>query len=172
MGEAEITIRTFRKADWQALCAIYLQGIEERNATFETQLPNWRAWDRSHLDCCRLVAELDGRVCGWAALSPVSRREAYAGVAAVSVYVGRRLRRRGVGRRLLETLIAASEDAGFWTLESSLFPENQASIRLHQICGFRLVGRRLRIGFLEDRWRDTLLMERRSERIGSADPQP
>ena len=136
------------------------------DATFETEAPDWERWDASHLRACRLVAVAGGRVAGWAALSPVSAREVYAGVAEVSVYVAADFRGRGLGRTLLEALVRASEAEGIWTLQASIFPENVASVALHATCGFREVGRRERVGKLQGRWRDTVLLERRSRTVG------
>ncbi|MET0626146.1 MAG: N-acetyltransferase family protein [Pyrinomonadaceae bacterium] len=151
---------------WEEVRAVYLEGLETGDATFETDAPDWERWDASHLPCCRLVALSEGSVAGWAALSRVSAREVYAGVAEVSVYVGRGFRGRGVGRALLEALVRESEAEGVWTLQASVFPENVASVGLHLSCGFREVGRRERVGRLAWRWRDTLLLERRSRTVG------
>ncbi|MCA1622060.1 MAG: N-acetyltransferase family protein [Acidobacteria bacterium] len=152
--------------DWEGVRAVYLEGLATGDATFETAAPDWGRWDASHLPGCRLVALSDGRVAGWAALSRVSAREVYEGVAEVSVYVGREFRGRGVGRALLEALVRGSEAEGVWTLQASVFPENAASVALHLSCGFREVGRRERLGRLGGRWRDTLLLERRSPVVG------
>jgi len=151
--------------DWPAVRDIYAEGIAAGNATFETQTPEWDVWDANHLPHCRFVAREGDRVIGWAALSPVSRRVAYAGVAEVSVYVATAAQGQGVGKALLQTLVAAAEDAGIWTLQGSIFPENTASLALHQACGFRIVGRRERIAQLHGVWRDTILVERRSDKI-------
>jgi phosphinothricin acetyltransferase len=158
-------IRDLRQDDWPEVAAIYEDGIRTGNATFEVGVPTWERWDAAHPEH-RLVAELDGRVAGWAALSPVSDRSCYRGVAENSVYVGAWARGRGVGRSLLEELIARSEAAGIWTLTAGIFPENKASIRLHMVCGFRLVGVRERLGELDGVWRDVLLLERRSPVVG------
>ena len=153
--------------DWEQVRSIYLEGIATGVATFETSAPTWEKWDAGHFRKMRLVArEAEGEVLGWAALSPVSDRCVYGGVAEVSVYVGERGRGRGVGRALLESLIEASEQNGIWTLQAGVFPENTASIKLHLRCGFREVGRRERIGKLDGVWRDTLLLERRSRTVG------
>lgn len=151
--------------DWPAVRDIYAQGIATGNATFETQVPDWDVWDANHLPHCRFVAREGDRVIGWAVLSPVSRRAVYVGVAEVSVYVAAAAQGHGVGKALLQTLIAAAEDAGIWTLQGSIFPENRASLALHQACGFRIVGRRERIAQLHGVWRDTILVERRSDKI-------
>ena len=155
-------------AHWPAVRAIYEQGLATGQATFTTAAPTWAEWDGSHLAACRLVAVAapDGLVRGWAALSPVSSRCVYGGVAEVSLYVAAEVRGQGVGRGLLAALVAASEEKGLWTLQAGIFPENTASVRLHQAAGFRLVGRRERIGQLRGQWRDTLLLERRSAVVG------
>lgn len=153
--------------DWPGVRAIYLESIATGNATFETEAPQWESWDAAHLTACRLVAEDAGGVLvGFAALSPVSRRQVYAGVAEVSVYVSGAARGAGVGGALLRELIGASEAAGFWTLQAGIFPENLASLRLHQKCGFRVLGVRERVGCLGGRWRDVVLLERRSATTG------
>ena len=153
-------------ADWPAVRDIYLEGIKTRQSTFETQAPSWEAWDASHLSFARLIARQDETVIGWAALSPVSQRPVYEGVAEVSVYVAQSQRGLGHGRRLLEALIAASEEFGIWSLQAVMFPENSASVALHRSCGFRDVGRRERIARLDGVWRDTILLERRSRKVG------
>ena len=145
--------------------AIYEAGIATGNATFETEAPPWETWDRSHLPGHRLVAERDGRVLGWAALSTVSERCCYAGVAEESVYVAPEAQRRGVGRALLERLLAGADAGGIWTVQTGIFPENAASLSLHERCGFRVVGRRERIGLLHGVWRDVLFLEWRSAAI-------
>jgi phosphinothricin acetyltransferase len=153
--------------DWPTVRDIYEAGIATGEATFQTEAPPWDAWDAAHLETCRLVArEEDGTLIGWAALGRVSARPVYAGVAEVSVYVAAGARGRGVGRRLLTALIEAAERDGRWTLQASIFPENEASVRLHERCGFRVVGRRERIARQYGRWRDTLLLERRSSVVG------
>lgn len=155
--------------DWEQVRSIYLEGIATGVATFETDAPTWEKWDAGHLRKMRLVArETEGEMLGWAALSPVSDRCVYGGVAEVSVYVGERGRGRGVGRALLEALIEASERNEIWTLQAGVFPENAASVKLHLSCGFREVGRRERIGKLNGVWRDTLLLERRSRSVGAS----
>jgi L-amino acid N-acyltransferase YncA len=153
-------------AEWPAVCEIYLEGIATRQATFETQAPSWEAWDASHAPFARLVAREGETVVGWAALSPVSSRQAYAGVAEVSVYVAQSQRGAGLGRQLLEALIAESEENGIWSLQAVMFPDNAPSVALHRRCGFREVGRRERIAKLDGVWRDTVLLERRSQQIG------
>jgi phosphinothricin acetyltransferase len=152
---------------WPGVSAVYEEGLATGDATFETEAPGWERWNASHLRACRLVALAEGnRVAGWAALSPVSARSVYAGVAEVSVYVGAEFRGRGVGRALLSTLVRESEAEGIWTLQAGIFPENVASVELHKACGFREVGRRERVGKLKGRWRDTVLLERRSRTAG------
>ena len=142
--------------------AIYEQGIAGGKATFETEAPSWEQWDRTHLEGHRLVALEGGQIGGWAALAPVSERCVYAGVAENSVYVADSAQGRGVGRALLEELIRRSEDDGIWTIQTGIFPENEASLELHKRCGFRVVGSRERIGQHRGVWRDVVLMERRS----------
>ena len=152
--------------DWSQVRAIYQEGIATGHATFETTAPDWQQWDAGHLTDCRLVARNGEKILGWAALSAVSRRQVYAGVAEVSVYVAADARGQGLGNRLMAELIAASKPCGIWTLQSSIFPENQASVALHLKYGFREVGRRQRIAKLQGHWRDTVLLERRSRTVG------
>jgi phosphinothricin acetyltransferase len=151
---------------WPEVRAIYEEGLAGGHASFETTAPEWPEWDAAHLRHSRLVARDGEAVLGWAALSPVSPRAVYAGVAEVSVYVLERARGRGIGRRLLEELIVSSEAAGIWTLQASIFPENEASVRLHEACGFRFLGRRERVARHHGAWRDTVLYERRSRTVG------
>lgn len=155
------------RAHWDSVRAIYEEGLATGNASFETTSPAWDAWDSSHLASPRLVAVDDGGIVGWTALAPVSRRAVYAGVAEVSVYVRAFARGRGTGHLLLDEVIRRSEAAGIWTLTAGIFPENAASCRLHVAHGFRLVGRRERIGRHRGVWRDTLLFERRSKSVGA-----
>jgi phosphinothricin acetyltransferase len=147
---------------WPAVRAIYEEGIATGNATFEETAPDWDQWNAKHHTHSRLVAIDSEGVTGWVALSPVSPRYVYRGVAEVSIYIASRARGRGVGRALMAAVIAASEAAGIWTLQSGIFPENTASIHLHASCGFRRIGERERVGCLAGRWRSTVLMERRS----------
>ncbi len=162
----EISLETMRPSDWEDVCRIYLEGIATGNATFETSAPSWKKWDAAHRKDCRLVARAPGGdLVGWAALSPVSERCAYEGVAEVSVYVAAAARGRGVGRALLARLVRLSEEAGLWTLQAGIFPENAASMALHQGCGFRIVGFREKLGKLGGSWRDVTLLERRSARV-------
>lgn len=163
---ATIQVGPMTQDDWPAVADIYRQGIESGDATFETAVPSREAWDALHLAAGRLVAREGDRVLGWAALSPVSDRCAYDGVAEVSVYVDAAARGRGLGRRLLEALVEASEEAGIWTLQAGIFPENEASLAIHRRCGFRVVGRRERLGRLAGIWRDVILLERRSGSVG------
>jgi L-amino acid N-acyltransferase YncA len=159
--------RELTKEHWQKVKEIYEEGIATGNATFQTSAPTWDEWDVSHLKNSRIVAVNDeGDVLGWAALTPVSGRCVYAGVGEVSVYVSQKTRGKGVGKALLNELIVQSEENGFWTLTAGIFPENEASLRIHQQAGFKVLGTRERIGKMNGQWRDTVLLERRSERVG------
>ncbi len=162
-----VEIQAMTEADWQSVQEIYREGLATGLASFETDVPEWEHWDETHLTDCRFVAWQGDRLLGWAALSPVSSRCVYGGVGEVSVYVGEGARGRGVGRRLLSALVEASERAGLWTLQAGIFPENFASVTLHEKCGFRVVGRRERLGQRHGVWRDVLLLERRSTVIGA-----
>jgi|ERR1041385_3375167 phosphinothricin acetyltransferase len=162
-----LTIQQLLPEDWDRVRQIYLEGIATGHATFETTSPSWEQWNASHLSFARLVARRNGEVVGWAALSRVSQRCVYDGVAEVSIYVASSARGAGVGRELMTALIEASERNGIWTLQAGLFPENVASLKLHLSCGFREVGRRERIGKMNGRWRDTILLERRSPTVGT-----
>jgi phosphinothricin acetyltransferase len=161
-----VTIRDLRPEDWLQVRAIYEEGIRDGDATFETEPPSWERWDAAHPQL-RLVAERDRSIVGWAALSPASRRHCYRGVGEVSVYVAEAARGAGLGRTLLEELVERSERAGYWTLTAGVFPENEASLRLHRACGFREVGVRERLGESNGIWRDVLLLERRSTAVGT-----
>lgn len=161
------TIREMTPADWPVVARIYEEGIATGHATFETDVPDWESWDEGHHEECRLVMEWEGQVVAWAALSPVSRRHVYRGVAEHSIYVAPEVRGRGVGRLLLRALIESAEEAGFWTLQTSIFPENEASVFLHTSEGFRILGTRERVGRHHGTWRDTVLMERRSRVVGA-----
>jgi phosphinothricin acetyltransferase len=161
-----ILIDALTVADWEQVRAIYLEGIATGQATFEVDAPTWEEWDAAHHAFARLAARVNGQLAGWAALSPVSRRRCYAGVAEASVYVAADRRGHGVGRRLLNGLVAASEQHGIWTLQGATLAENEASLRLQRRCGFRDLGRRERIAQLHGVWRDTVLTERRSTVVG------
>jgi phosphinothricin acetyltransferase len=156
-----IRIRELRAEDWPAVEAIYAEGIATRNATFETETPTWAEFDAGRLRAHRLVAVDGDRIVGWAAFSPTSSRACYAGVVEHSVYVASEYRGRGIGRTLLEALVHSADTGGIWTIQTSVFPENEASVALHERVGFRVVGRRERIAQLDDVWRDTILLERR-----------
>jgi phosphinothricin acetyltransferase len=162
--QSTVRLRKLRPEDWPAVRAIYEEGIRGGDATFETDAPSWE-WDEAHSEL-RVVADRDDLVVGWAALSPVSSRCCYSGVGEVSVYVAENARGAGVGRVLLDELVRRSEQNGYWTLTAGVFPENEASIRLHKACGFREVGVRERLGELRGVWRDVVLLERRSTVIG------
>jgi L-amino acid N-acyltransferase YncA len=166
MEKPTYSIAPLTPADWECVRAIYVEGIATGDATFETEAPCWERWNASHLGACRLVAREGEAVLGWAALSPVSSRCVYGGVAEVSVYVAAASRGRGVGRALMEALVAASEQEGIWTLQAGVFPENAGSLAVLESAGFRRVGVRERLGKMGDRWRDVLLLERRSRAAG------
>lgn len=155
-------VRPMKKDDWSEVVEIFYQGMQTDNATFNTSCPTYEEWDANHIKECRLVAEYDGEVAGWAALSPYSSRECYKGVATVSIYIDTNHRGKGVGKMLLNKLVEESENSGFWTIQSNIFQTNEASIRLHEKCGFRMVGFLERIA--KDRfgmWRNTVIMEHR-----------
>jgi phosphinothricin acetyltransferase len=162
----DVPIDPMRSSDWEAVRVIYLEGIATGNATFETDVPEWLDWDLQHLQMCRLVARQNGGVIGWAALSAVSGRRVYAGVAKVSIYVAASARGLGIGKKLLQALVLASEQNGFWTLQAGILAENAASLAMHKACGFRTVGVRERLGQLRGVWCDVVLMERRSHVVG------
>ena len=162
----DTTIEEMRPSDWGVVRSIYMEGIASAQATFETEPPGWEEWDAAHHPYGRLVARRGEKVVGWTALCPVSRRRCYAGVAEVSVYVAADARDQGVGRRLLEAVIIVSERQGIWTLQGATFAENESSLRLQHRCGFREIGRRMRIAQLHGVWRDTVLTERRSSAVG------
>ncbi len=163
---AAVTVDNMVAADWANVSAIFLEGIATGNATFETLAPTWEQWDRAHLPVARLVARRGRTIAGWAAMSRVSQRSCYAGVAELSVYVASWARSQGVGDALMKAAIAESERAGFWMLQGAVFPENTASLRLCLSNGFREVGRRERIGKRDGVWRDVVLVERRSKVVG------
>jgi L-amino acid N-acyltransferase YncA len=160
-----VELRPLAPADWPAVAEIYWEGMRGGLATFETEVPTWAAWDGAHLRGHRLVADLLGEVVGWAALSAASGRRCYAGVAENSVYVAPEAQGLGVGRALFEALVAGADEGGIWTIQTSIFPENRASLALHERCGFRVVGTRERIAKRDGVWRDTVLLERRSEAV-------
>jgi L-amino acid N-acyltransferase YncA len=165
----ESIINAMTPADWPHVRTIYMEGIATGQATFETESPSWDQWDAGHLFTCRLVARQRDLILGWAALSPVSWRLCYAGVAEVSVYVGVVQRGCGIGRALLRALVEESERQGLWTLQAATFADNSASLRLLTSCGFRVVGRRERVAQLHGVWKDTILAERRSDVVGGAE---
>ena len=156
-------VRDLRPEDWPKVAAIYRDGMRGGLATFETEVPSWEAWEAAHP--LRVVAERHGEVVGWAAAGPVSSRWAYRGVAESSVYVARKAQGGGVGRAVMEALIEQSKRDGIWTLQTSIFPENEASLALHRALGFRVVGVRIGIAKRDGLWRDTVLMERRAEGV-------
>ncbi len=168
MKTATITIRAFQQADWPLVQTIYQQGIDTKDATFQKKAKSWDQWHRSTLPVCRLVAVAGDNetVVGWAALSSVSRRQVYTGVAEVSIYVSLTQQGQGIGQKLLQTLIAESEKNEIWMLQAGIFPENGGSITLHKKCGFREVGLREKVGKMDDVWRDVILLERRSRVVG------
>jgi L-amino acid N-acyltransferase YncA len=163
---ADYRITPMLAEDWLAVEEIYWQGIATGDATFETETPSWEKWNANHHPHSRLVARDGQRVVAWAALSPISARRVYAGVAEVSIYVADAARGKGIGKTLLAALIEHSERNGIWTLRAGIFPENIASIALHKSCGFREVGQRERVGKLGTGWRNVLLLERRSQKAG------
>jgi L-amino acid N-acyltransferase YncA len=156
-----VEVRALRPDDWSAVADIYWDGMRNGLATFETELPSWEQWDAAHLPGHRLVAESFDEIVGWAALSPASKRRCYAGVVENSVYVARDAQGRGLGRHLLEALIEGARSAGIWMIQTSIFPENRASLALHERCGFRVVGTRERIAKRDGIWRDTVFLEKR-----------
>jgi L-amino acid N-acyltransferase YncA len=162
----EVTIRQFQSDDFTSVKEIYQKGIDTKNATFETSAPDWIGWNKKFLQNPFLIAEINGRVTGWAALSAVSARPAYAGVCEVSVYVHSGCQGHGIGSDLLKQLIDQSEQNGIWTLQATIFPENMVSIKIHKNLGFREVGYREKIGKMDGKWRNTILLERRSQIAG------
>ena len=159
-------VRPMKTHDWDTVSKIYAEGIATGFATFETDVPSYESWDAAHLKTCRFVADSNGEIIGWAALSPVSSRCVYGGVAEVSVYIGQKSRGMGLGELLMNRLISTSETEGIWTLQSGIFPENKGSIKLHEKVGFRYIGKRERVGKLAGEWKDNILFERRSSTVG------
>tara|TARA_R110000744_G_scaffold46962_5_gene103684 strand:+ start:77 stop:577 length:501 start_codon:yes stop_codon:yes gene_type:complete len=162
----EMTIRPMLATDWDSVANIYKEGIETGVATFETNTPSFDAWNKAHMSTCRFVAKNNNDILGWVALSPVSNRCVYGGVAEISVYISASSRGKGVGKLLLEHVIRASEKEGIWTLQSGVFPTNPGSIKLHKSAGFRIIGTRKRVGKLHGKWIDNILLERRSKVVG------
>ncbi|MCO4292856.1 GNAT family N-acetyltransferase [Solitalea sp. MAHUQ-68] len=161
-----MTITPMLPEHWEAVKTIYEEGIATGNATFQQSAPTWEEWNEGHLQACRFVALIDNKIAGWAALSKVSGRCVYAGVAEVSVYVGENYRGNGIGALLLNHLVVESEKNNLWTLQAGIFPENKGSLALHQKFDFRIVGKREKIGKMDGIWRDTILLERRSKVVG------
>jgi L-amino acid N-acyltransferase YncA len=161
----KVSIRAFKKQDWASVSSIYKEGIATGIATFETEAPSYDVWGEKFIKNCRLVAEINNEVIGFAVLSQVSKRNVYKGVGEVTVYIAKNQRGKGVGKQLLTDLIVASEKEGFWTLQAGIFSTNKPSIQLHENCGFRIVGIREKIGQLHGIWYDNILMERRSKII-------
>jgi phosphinothricin acetyltransferase len=161
-----ITFENMRAADWTAVKEIYEEGIATGDATFQQSAPLWEEWNGNHLRHSRIVAKEEEGIVGWAALTPVSGRQVYAGVAEVSVYISDKARGKGIGKQLLQKLVEDSEANNIWTLQASIFRQNIASIKMHEACGFRIIGYRERIGQMKGVWRDTILFERRSKKVG------
>ncbi len=162
----KIDLRPMAADDWTSVAEIFRQGIETGNATFQQEIPTWDGWDKEHIKSCRIVAVIENEIVGWAALTAVSGRCVYAGVAEVSVYVSNKYRGQKIGTKLLGKLIFESENEKLWTLQAGIFPENIASLRIHEELGFRQIGLREKIGKMNGIWRDTVLLERRSKVIG------
>jgi L-amino acid N-acyltransferase YncA len=163
----DIAVEKMKDEDWPAVAAIYQEGIDTGDATFEAGVPTWEQFNGRHLRPCRLVARVDGAILGWVALSAVSSRCVYTGVAEISIYIRAFARGQGIGKTLLAEAVRESERAGFWTLQAGIFPENTASLALHKACGFRVVGFREHLGQMNGLWRDVVLMERRSKVVGT-----
>ncbi|GET32835.1 phosphinothricin N-acetyltransferase [Prolixibacter bellariivorans] len=166
MTTASVKLRAMTPDDWPEVARIYDEGLKTGNATFQQVVPTWEEWNTGHVQSCRMVAIIEGTMAGWAALSAVSSRAVYAGVAEVSVYIGKDFRGMRIGNRLMKNLIDESEKESFWTLQSSIFPENEASIKLHEKYGLRTIGYREKVGKMDGVWRDTVIMERRSKVVG------
>ena len=162
----ELVFRAMNANDWTSVAAIYKQGIETGHATFQQEVPTWEEWNEAHLKQCRIVTLINETIVGWAALTKVSGRCVYAGVGEVSVYVAADYQGKKIGEQLLHTLVKESEEENLWTLQSGIFPENGASIKIHECAGFRQVGYRENIGKMNGVWRSTLLFERRSKKVG------
>ena len=158
-----VVIDNMDENSWNDVARIYRSGIETKNATFENKVPDWISWDNAHRKDCRLIAKLDDKIVGWAALSDVSDRCVYSGVANVSIYIYTEFWRRGIGDKLMKSLIKESESTGIWTLQAGIFPENESSLKLHQKNGFRIIGIREKLGKMDNKWRDVVLLERRSK---------
>jgi phosphinothricin acetyltransferase len=159
-------IRNFKKSDFTSVKSIYQQGIDTGNATFQKKAKGWNEWNSSFLITCRIVAELNNEVVGWAALSAASKRSVYNGVAEVSIYIAKNYANYGIGNSLLSELISTSENEGIWTLQAGIFPENESSIAIHSKNGFKTIGVREKLGKMNGAWRDILFMERRSKVVG------
>jgi L-amino acid N-acyltransferase YncA len=166
MSSHKIHFRPMLHEDWLSVAQIYRQGIETGNATFQQFVPSWEEWNNSHLKTCRIIAMTENEIVGWAALSPVSGRCVYSGVAEVSVYISNNYKGQKIGTKLLNELITESEKEEFWTLQAGIFPENEPSLKIHLNTGFRQVGYREKIGKMSGKWRNTILLERRSKTIG------
>ena len=161
-----LSIRRFQEGDWKAVSDIYHQGLETRNATFETSVPDYETWINKFHAHLVWVTLINDQLVGWAGLQPVSSRIVYEGVAEVTIYIHYEYAGKGIGKTLMTHLIDESEKSGIWSLYSSIFPENTASIHLHQSAGFREIGYREKIGQLDGKWRNTVLFERRSKKVG------
>lgn len=161
-----VLIKPMTRDSWEEVARIYESGIATKNSTFQTTAPDWDSWDNAHRKDCRLIALIDNKIIGWAALSPVSSRCVYAGVAEVSVYIDIQYRGKGIGTELMKSLINESELNGIWSLQAGIFPENTGSIKLHHQNGFRTIGIKHRVGKMDNTWRDVVMLERRSNIIG------
>ncbi|GAA4111266.1 GNAT family N-acetyltransferase [Aquimarina addita] len=159
---SEIKIQPFDISDWSIISVIYQEGIDTKMATFETKIPTWEQWDLAHAKSCRLKAIMNNKIVGWAALSPISKRQVYKGVGEVSIYILSKYRNQGIGKSLLSALISESEKVGFWSLQASIFNTNKASLQLHTSMGFRIIGYKEKIGKLDDIWYDNTILEKRS----------
>jgi phosphinothricin acetyltransferase len=164
--KSEILIIDMLPDHWPEVSEIYREGIETGMATFEKEMPSWENWNNNHIKACRMVAKIDDIIVGWVALSHVSSRCVYGGVAEVSVYISEKTRGNQIGYKLMKKVIEESEINGYWTLQSGVFPENIASIKLHEKAGFRIIGFREKIGKLDGVWKNNILMERRSKKAG------